>query len=171
MIHLTRRGTVFGLILALILLSTPIFSAGEPELKMELPNPGITPDSFWYFGEVVKERIMLIFTFNKITKVKKYISLVEERTSEAKLMLERGQSQEAVVALAEQVSLLKRCQYTMKLISEQDLTEISFELREKTQKQSQYLKQIAQLTEDQLVKPKITEARSWLGKIKGSLTP
>ena len=166
MVHLTKRQAILGIVLTLILLSTPVSPVRGQEPTMELPTAGITPDSFWYFGEVVKERIMLIFTFNKATKVEKYISLVEERTSEAKIMLDQDQSREAITALDEQISLLKRCQNTIRLVSVQSLAEISSELRERTQRQSQYLKQINQLTEDQLVKPKINEARTWLGKIK-----
>lgn len=77
------------LILALCLLFIPFLTAravnGE---NFELGEPGILPNSFWYNFEIVKERLVIIFTFSNLSKAKKLLSLSTERLSELKEMVE-----------------------------------------------------------------------------------
>ena len=78
-----------SLILALCLLFIPFLTAravnGE---NFELGEPGILPNSFWYNFEIVKERLVIIFTFSILSKAKKLLSLSTERLSELKKMVE-----------------------------------------------------------------------------------
>lgn len=53
-----------------------------------LGEPGILPNSFWYNFEIVKERIIIIFTFSNLSKAKKLLSLSTERVSELNKMSE-----------------------------------------------------------------------------------
>jgi len=55
---------------------------------VELPAPGFTPDSLFYFLETFKERIIILFTFAKIDKAKKEITFSTERVAEIQKMIE-----------------------------------------------------------------------------------
>lgn len=76
-------------ILALCLFFIPFLTAqainGE---EFVLGEPGILPNSFWYNFEIVKERVVIIFTFSNLSKAKKLLSLSTERVSELNKMVE-----------------------------------------------------------------------------------
>lgn len=77
------------LILALCLFFIPFLTVrainGE---EFELGEPGILPNSFWYNFEIIKERLVIIFTFSNLSKAKKLLSLSTERVSELNKMTE-----------------------------------------------------------------------------------
>lgn len=55
-----------------------------------LPNPGITPDSPFYFLDKWMEDIDLFFTFPKEAKAEKRLQFAEERLAEAQKMAQKG---------------------------------------------------------------------------------
>ncbi|TSC92106.1 MAG: hypothetical protein CEN92_128 [Candidatus Berkelbacteria bacterium Licking1014_96] len=77
------------LILAVCILLVPfvVIQANDTS-QLELGEPGILPNSFWYNFEIVKERLVIIFTFSSLSKAKKLLSLSTERLSELKKMVE-----------------------------------------------------------------------------------
>lgn len=81
-----KKLIVFNLILVILL--SPLAAAQE-----ELPDPGITPDSFLYGLKRVFESIDLFFTFNKLAVAEKKIKYAELRLSEAKAMSKKGKSE------------------------------------------------------------------------------
>lgn len=77
------------LILAICVLSVPfVVIRADDTSQPELGEPGILPNSFWYNFEIVKERLIIIFTFSGLSKAKKLLSLSTERLSELKKMVE-----------------------------------------------------------------------------------
>lgn len=56
----------------------------------ELPNPGITPDSFLYVFDIWGEKIGMFFTFGAEAKAKKALVYAEERLAEVKAMVEKN---------------------------------------------------------------------------------
>jgi len=58
--------------------------------ELELPEPGITPDSWFYGFKRAFEAISLFFTFDEAAKVKKLLYYAELRLSEARVMAEKG---------------------------------------------------------------------------------
>lgn len=56
----------------------------------ELPSPGITPDSLFYFLDTLAERIGMFFTFGAEKKAEKAIKYAEEKLAEVKAMAERN---------------------------------------------------------------------------------
>lgn len=80
-----------SLILALSIIFIPLLTVeATNDSQFELGAPGILPNSFWYNFEIVKERLVIIFTFSNLSKAKKILSLSTERISELKKMVEIG---------------------------------------------------------------------------------
>ena len=75
------------LITLLILIS---FTMGVSAQEAELPEPGLTPDSPFYFLETITETIGTFFTFGDLKKAERHAVLSAERLSEAKAMVEKG---------------------------------------------------------------------------------
>lgn len=150
--------------LVLLALAQPAQAQERP--IADLPNPGIMPDSFWYFGEILKERITLIFTFDKAEKLEKYLNFGEERISEAKVMADQNRSRETITALDEYISLMKRAEATAKLIDQARLVEDSQELISRLITQLFYLDLLLKKTTDQMVKPKLKEAKVWAENVQ-----
>lgn len=85
-------------ILAVVLV---LFLATTPVLAQEngLPKPGITPDSPFYFLDLLGEKLSMLFAFTAESKAKKALAYAEERLAEAQAMMEKGNSKAAEVAL------------------------------------------------------------------------
>lgn len=65
----------------------------------ELPDPGLTPDSPFYFLERISEGIGTFFTFGNLKKAERYTTLAAERIAEAKAVVEKGKPEAAKIAL------------------------------------------------------------------------
>lgn len=99
---------IFLVVASLILFS---FGAGvlaqetsEPEQstvrgEAELPDPGLTPDSPFYFLERISEGIGTFFTFGDLKKAERYAKLAAERVAEAKAVVDKGKPEAAEKAL------------------------------------------------------------------------
>jgi len=57
-----------------------------------LPSPGATPDSPFYFLKTWKEQIQTFFTFGAENKAKQYLHLSEVRLAEYQKMIEKGKT-------------------------------------------------------------------------------
>jgi arginine utilization protein RocB len=60
----------------------------------ELPAPGITPDSPFYFFDTLSKNISMFFTFGPEAKAGKALQYAEERLSEAQAMAEKNRVKE-----------------------------------------------------------------------------
>jgi len=160
----------FILIIGLFLLFSSMLITGPVQGQdfSDLPNPGITPDSFWYFGEIIKERILIIFTFNKQSKVEKYIQFSEERISEIKLMAEKDRYREAAVSADEYISLIQRAEGTVRVIGSDKLGNLKYEINQEVSNQIYYINQISKTNTDPTLKPKLKEAKVWANNLKQS---
>ena len=65
----------------------------------ELPNPGLTPDSPFYFLERISEGIGTFFTFGDLKKAERYAVLATERVAEAQAVVNKGKPEAAQIAL------------------------------------------------------------------------
>lgn len=61
--------------------------------ESELPSPGLTPDSPFYFLDKLSKKINLFFTLDPVKKAKKATQYAEERIAEAKVMAEENKSE------------------------------------------------------------------------------
>jgi len=58
--------------------------------EAELPAPGLTPDSPFYFLETISEEIITFFSFGDLKKAARYAALSAERVAEAQAVVEKG---------------------------------------------------------------------------------
>ena len=86
-----------SLILASLILVSLIGTVLAQET--ELPDPGLTPDSPFYFLERISEEIGTFFTFGDLKKAERYAALATERVAEARAVVEKGKPEAAEKAL------------------------------------------------------------------------
>jgi hypothetical protein len=77
------------LLSASLLLSGTAYAQDE-----ELPDPGITPDSPFYFFDTIGKNIGMFFTFGPEAKAKKALQYAEERLAEAQAMAVENRERE-----------------------------------------------------------------------------
>lgn len=80
---------IFLIIISLILVSGGLMSGVVSAQMPQLPNPGITPESPFYFLDRWGEGLQDFFTFNLENKAHLQTALIAERISEIKVMLGR----------------------------------------------------------------------------------
>ncbi|MFH1714005.1 MAG: DUF5667 domain-containing protein, partial [Candidatus Nealsonbacteria bacterium] len=81
--------------ISLLITSVFLFSLGTGVLaqETELPDPGMTPDSPFYFLEIIAEEVGTFFTFGDLKKAERHAALAAERLAEAKAVVEEGKSE------------------------------------------------------------------------------
>jgi len=97
-------------IIPLILVLTLIFSTGGIAYAQEetaLPDPGITPDSLFYFADQWGKQISLMFTFNTENKVQKALRYADERLTEIDAMIAQNKIRQATKATNEYQNCLE----------------------------------------------------------------
>ena len=78
--------------ISLLITSIILFSLGTGVLaqETELSDPGLTPDSPFYFLETIAEEIVTFFTFGDLKKAERYATLAAERLAEARAVVNKG---------------------------------------------------------------------------------
>ena len=84
-------------ILSFLLLSFGINTSAQ---EVDLPSPGLLPDSPFYFLEIIAEEIGTFFTFGDLKKAERYAVLAAERLAEIKAVVEKGKPEFAEKTLA-----------------------------------------------------------------------
>ncbi len=79
------------LILSIIIFSL-LFGGVVLAQETQLPDPGLTPDSPFYFFDTLGEKIGMFFTFGTEKKAEKTMKYAEEKLAEAKVMAEKGKT-------------------------------------------------------------------------------
>jgi hypothetical protein len=85
-------------ILALMFCFSAVAYAQEGEA---LPDPGITPDSPFYFADKWGKQISLMFTFKAENKVQRALKYADERMAEIDAMIAKNKIKEATMATNE----------------------------------------------------------------------
>ena len=81
------------ILFSLIVLSFLIWGYGVLAQNNDLPSPGITPDSPFYFLKSWKESIQTFFTFGEENKAKQFLHLADVRLAEYQKMIEKGKTE------------------------------------------------------------------------------
>ena len=71
---------------SIVLVISLLFGGTAYAQDEELPDPGITPDSPFYFLDTLGKKLGLIFTFDDEAKTQKALEYAEERLAEARAM-------------------------------------------------------------------------------------
>ncbi len=77
-----------SLIIALVFLFS--LEMGVLAQEIELPSPGLTPESPFYFLEIIAEGIGTFFTFGDLKKAERHATLAAERLAEVQAVVEKG---------------------------------------------------------------------------------
>ena len=77
-----------SLLIALVFLFS--LEIGVLAQEIELPNPGLTPDSPFYFLDTLGEKIGMLFTFGSEKKAEKALQFAEEKIAEVEAMAEKN---------------------------------------------------------------------------------
>lgn len=88
-----------NIIFSLIIVSFLIVGC-QVKAQENLPDPGLTPDSTFYFLKTWKESIQTFFTFGAENKAKQYLHLADVRLAEYQKMVEKGKTEIAEKILA-----------------------------------------------------------------------
>ncbi|MFH1864026.1 MAG: DUF5667 domain-containing protein [bacterium] len=82
-----------------IFLSMFLFTGMVQAQISELPEPGVLPDSPFYFVKSWTEGIGTLFTFGDVAKAERFINLSEKRLAEAEALVEKGKPEIAERAI------------------------------------------------------------------------
>ena len=141
-----------------------LFSLGTGVLaqETELPDPGMTPDSPFYFLETIAEGIGTFFTFGDLKKAERYAALAAERLAEAQAVVEKGKPEFAEKTLERyEDQLEKSIARAEKAMAKGKSTEKVIEVLAKVgQATSKHLEVLAEVYEKvpEQAKPAIEEA-------------
>ena len=138
--HFMTKKTIFLLVIfSFLLAGAGVFSAKAGEL----PDPGTTPDSPFYFLKQWKEQIQLFFTFNAAKKAEQYLRLAEVRLAEYEKMLEKGKTEIAEKTLKKYEEQLSRATKKAEELKEKgiDVDEISKNIKDNVAKHLDVLKE------------------------------
>ena len=97
-------------IVSIIILSFLLLSFGIQVSAQEadLPSPGLTPDSPFYFLEMIAEEIVTFFTFGDLKKAERHAILAAERLAEAQVIAGKGKSELTEKTLARYENQLEK---------------------------------------------------------------
>ena len=82
---------VASLLIALVFVFS--LGTGASAQETEFSDPGLTPDSPFYFLEIITEGIGTFFTFGDLKKAERYAALATERLAEIQAVVEKGKSE------------------------------------------------------------------------------
>jgi len=144
------------------LILTPIllvgFIGGVLAQEVELPKPGITPDSFFYFLDEFGEKIELVFSFGAEAKIRTQAKHALERVAEIKALLEeKGVDAQGInVALAK---LEENAKKTEEILQEQkakgkEVGALAQIVVEEFHKQRKAVKQVFNEAQDEFLRQK-----------------
>ncbi len=96
-------------VLLINILTLTLFSGGAAYAQedTELPDPGITPDSPFYFVDIWGKQISLMFTFKAENKVQKALRYADERLAEIDAMIAKNKIKAATMATNEYQNCLE----------------------------------------------------------------
>ncbi len=154
-------------IIAVSMLVLPIMAFGQ-SATTTLPDPGLTPDSPFYFLNRVGEALQEFFTFNPEAKARLQLEFAAERISEIKVMIvSKGATLPAIdvarTRLTENLSRASQAVIKVK-ISGKDVAELAKEVSERISSQKLILRgvfgeELKNISEkEKALKEKIKEA-------------
>jgi hypothetical protein len=89
-----KRKKLRMILISCFLTTSLLFSGTAYAQDEELPDPGITPDSPFYFFDTLGKNIGLFFTFGPEAKARKALQYAEERLAEAQVMADKNRVRE-----------------------------------------------------------------------------
>jgi hypothetical protein len=116
--HVTKMKKHVNILIMLIILSSISYAQSE-----SLPDPGITPDSPFYFLDKFSDNLALTFTFDKTERAKKALEIAKERLAEIEKMSQKKDLDSAEKAKKLHDELILKAENEIKEIKEKDTEE------------------------------------------------
>jgi len=137
-----------------LLLAPSVFAQNS-----DSPDPGLTPDSPFYFLKTWKESIQTFFTFGAENKAKQFLHLAEVRLAEYQKMVEKGKTEIAEKTIEKYEKQLSRALEKAEEAKEKgkDVGELAALITEKTLKYQEALVEVFDKVPEQ-AKPAIQKA-------------
>jgi len=139
-------------------------------------NPGITPDSPFYFLKVWREKIQTFFTFGAENKAKQYFHLADVRLAEYKKMVEKGKEEIAQRTLEKYQKQLDRALNKIEQLQQNktDIKDVSQKAEESVAKHIEILQtnlEKAPESAKKRIENAIENSGKVLDRIKSKLVP
>jgi len=114
----------FAIILITCLITTSFLFTGTVYAQdEELPDPGITPDSPFYFFDKLGKNIGMFFTFGPENKARKALRYAEERLAEARVMAEKNKAKALRNAADDYDEFMAMANKRIREVKKQDISE------------------------------------------------
>jgi len=159
----------FAAVLISFLFAGPLSGFSAMARDNALPDPGLTPDSSFYFLKTWKEQIQTFFTFGAENKAKQFLHLAEVRLAEYQKMLEKGKTEIAQKTFEKYERQLKSAiEKTNEMRSEgKDMGKISEEIEQRRTKQQEAVRNVTEKLPDETKQEIFTERQQkWMDFIK-----
>jgi hypothetical protein len=89
----------------------------------ELPNPGITPDSPFYFFDKLGKNVGMFFTFGPENKARKALQYAEERLAEVRVMAAKNKPKELEEATGDYDEFMAMVNERIREVESQDISD------------------------------------------------
>ena len=139
----------FHILVVVVLVFVPIFFASTAQASdLEQVDPGYLPNSFWYSFEIAKERVIILFTFSKLSKAEKLMNMSTERISEAEKLIEENDLAGAKKALSRYILKIEEIEKNIEECNkdQKETKEFIDKLIKKTQKQKEKFEKLKKQT-------------------------
>ena len=93
------KHTIIIYSLALFLLASSAGWAGAQDKEVALPDPGLLPDSPFYFLKRIFEEAGTLFVFSREARLDRFIALSERRLAEVRALFDKEKTERALTAL------------------------------------------------------------------------
>jgi hypothetical protein len=128
-----------------------LFSLGVGVLaqEIELPDPGLTPDSPFYFLEIIAEEIGTFFTFGDLKKAERHAALAAERLAEAQVIAGKGKPELTEKTLARYEKQLEKSMARVEKAESKDkntekVMEVAIRVAQATSKHLEVLAEVSE---------------------------
>jgi len=138
-------------IVSIILVTSLLLGGTAYAQEEELPDPGITPDSPFYFFDTFGKKLGLMFTFGDEAKAQKALEYAEERLAEANAMALKNKLQKMEQAAAGYEGFMVMVQERLQAAVQQNASaNISEKVAMATQKHLAVLDRVRDRVRDQV---------------------
>ncbi len=132
-----------------------LFLLGLGFAHEELPDPGITPDSFLYNLDLILDRISLLLTFDSGDKAMKGLEIARERLAEVKAMVEANKLEAAERASLEHGSILESIRTSSQALERRNATQHITEIIEIERELEEHEDEVESVEQELEIKIKI----------------
>ncbi len=146
------------------------------EQEAKIIEPGVLPNSFWYWADIFSEQIRFVFTVGKESKGDYLIDLAEERLAEMKALSEQGITKYAEELISRHEDEVKKAEEFYKAAKVKGWEQIQ---QSQEDLEKQILRQEAELKKQAKVAPQkyeqgkqsaISRIGKWFGQVLSHLS-